>query len=54
MGFVRVHSDSNQDGFVDILRSVSPDSLELEGNTEKVERIIDAFKDGRWRQKVET
>ena len=52
MGFMRV-DPRNLDGFVDVLRSVSTQSMGLEGDAKKVERVIDAFKDGRWRQKVD-
>jgi hypothetical protein len=53
MGFCRADAGSDQRGFIDILRSASTSSLGLDGDVKKVERVIEGFKDGKWRQKVQ-
>lgn len=52
MGFFRPDNAGDIPGFVDILRTVDTDDLQVEGNASRVKKLIDAFKDGRWRQKV--
>ncbi len=53
MGYMRVDAALDEDGFVDVLRSVSTAAVGLEGDAKSVEKVIEAFKDGRWRQKVD-
>lgn len=50
MGFCRPIQAQDIPGFVDIFRSISTEELNLEGNRKRVEKLIDGFKDGRWRQ----
>lgn len=52
MGFCRPVNAGDIPGFVDILRTVNTDDLQVEGNASRIKKLIDAFKDGRWRQKV--
>ncbi|MGI9486521.1 MAG: BLUF domain-containing protein [Geminicoccaceae bacterium] len=52
MGFCRPTNAKDVPGFIDILRSVDTHDLCVEGNGTRVKKLIDAFKEGRWRQKV--
>lgn len=52
MGFCRPVKAEDIPGFVDIFRSISTVELDLEGNKKRVEKLIDGFKNGRWRQNV--
>ena len=52
MGFCRPAKAEDIPGFVDVFRSISTGQLDLEGNQKRVEKLIDGFKNGRWRQKV--
>ncbi|NJO38997.1 MAG: BLUF domain-containing protein [Rhizobiales bacterium] len=52
MGFYRPKDAGELPGFVDILRSVTTGMLDLQGRADRVKKLIDGFKDGRWRQKV--
>lgn len=52
MGFCRPAKAEDIPGFLDIFRSTSTGMLDIEGNQKRVEKLIDGFKDGRWRQNV--
>ncbi|MEZ5933372.1 MAG: BLUF domain-containing protein [Alphaproteobacteria bacterium] len=52
MGFYRPKDAGELPGFVDILRSATTGMLDLQGTADRVRKLIDGFKDGRWRQKV--
>ncbi len=52
MGFYRPVKAEDIPGFVDIFRSISTEELSIEGNRKRVDKLIDGFKDGRWRQNV--
>jgi hypothetical protein len=54
MGFHKLTKASTVpvDGFVDLLRVKEASDLNLAGNTRTAERMIDAFRDGRWRPSV--
>lgn len=52
MGFCRPVNAEDIPGFVDLFRSMSTNDLDLEANAKRVEKLIDGFKEGRWRQSV--
>jgi len=52
MGFFRPASANDLPGFIDIFGSIDTSDMNFEGNAARVKKLIDAFKDGRWRQNV--
>jgi hypothetical protein len=52
MGFCKPARAEEIPGFVDMFRTLSTAKLDLVESGHRVAKLIDAFKDGRWRQKV--
>ncbi len=52
MGFCRPPKTEDIPGFVDLFASIPAGALDIEGNRQRVEKLVDGFKAGRWRQNV--